>query len=107
MSRYNQHTRHSNPSFSLSAFSIREQIQILTIKKPAHPGNKSPERLARNSSVHTPSEERLAFLWLGLTSHGSLLVGGGRLQAHQYHLPQSCQAGSISARSILNDPSTH
>src|SRR5262249_5423673 len=69
MSRYNQHTRHSNPSFSLSAFSIREQIQILTIKKPAHPGNKSPERLARNSSFHTPSEERLAFLWLGLISH--------------------------------------
>src|SRR5215471_10286344 len=91
----------------LSQHLSMNRFRFLTIKKPAHPGNKSPERLALNSSFHTPSEERLAFLWLGLTSHGSLLVGGGRLQAHQYHLPQSCQAGSISARSILNDPSTH
>src|SRR5262245_30336837 len=79
MSRYNQDTRHSNPSFSVSAFSIREQIQILTINKPAHPGNKAPERLALNSSFHTTSEERLAILWLGLTSHGSLLDGGGEV----------------------------
>src|SRR5919108_1547718 len=96
MSRYNQDTCHSNPSFPSQH--IREQFQILTIKKPAHPSNKSPERLALNSSFHTPFEERLTFLWLGLTSYGSLLDGGGRLQAQKYHLPHSCQAGSISAQ---------
>jgi len=68
MSRYNQYTRHGKLSFSVSAFFIYEQIQILTIKKPAHPGNKSPERLALNSLFHSPSEERLAFVWFGLTS---------------------------------------
>ena len=75
--------------------------QILTIKKPAHPGDKLPERLALNSLFHTASEERLAFLWLGLTSHGSLLDGAGRLRAHEYHMPKSCQAGSISAQDYL------
>src|SRR5262245_41682088 len=103
MSRYNQHTRHRNPSLSLSAFSIREQIQILTLKKPAHPGNKASERLALNSSFHTTAEERLAFLWLGLTSHGSLLDGGGEVQAHQYHLPQSAPRAPAAERSSRFD----
>jgi hypothetical protein len=77
MSRYNQDTRHSNPSFSLSAFSIHEQIQILIIKKPAHPGNKSPERLALNSSAHFPLRwERFAFLGLASDHARSRLVMG-------------------------------
>jgi hypothetical protein len=61
-------------------------------KKPAHPGDKSPERLASNSSIHFPSEERLASSGLASRHIGSLLNGGGDLlQAHKYHIAKGCQ----------------
>jgi hypothetical protein len=78
MSRYNQDTRHSNPSFSLSAFSIREQIQILTIKKPAHLGSKSPVRLALNSSFHPPPKNVLRSSgWASHHTEAFSMVAGG------------------------------
>ena len=43
-------------------------------KKPAHPGDESPERLA--SKFISPSEERLAFSGLASRHIGSLLNGG-------------------------------
>src|ERR671918_334048 len=98
MSRYNQDTRHSNTSFSLSVFFIREQIQILTIKKTAHPGNKSPERLALNSPIHVPLRRTSCVppVWPRITWKPFRWWGEALLRVHKYHMPKSCQAGSTA-----------
>src|SRR5215813_11644256 len=60
------------------SFSIREQIRILTIKKPAHPGNKSPEWLALNSSFHTPPQNVLrSSVGPHITLEAFSMVAGG------------------------------
>jgi hypothetical protein len=53
-------------SVSYQQFRITRNLR--ETKKPAHPGDKSPERLALTFLFISPSEERLAFLRFGLTS---------------------------------------
>ena len=55
-------------------------------KRPAHPGNKSPERLALNSSIHVPLRETVCVSSSASDQARSLLnVGGGLLPDDEYH----------------------
>src|SRR4029453_10716792 len=52
-------------------------MQILTIKKPAHPGDKSPERLALNSHFHFPLRRTSCVppVWPSITGEDLSMMG--------------------------------
>jgi len=73
-------------------------MQILTIKKPAHPGYKSPERLALNSHFHFPLRRTSCVppVWPQIRLEAFFNDGGGSLQRHEYHMEKSCQVHALS-----------
>lgn len=73
---------------------ITTSFRFRLIKKPAHPGDKSPERLASNSPFHFPLRRTSCSPSLASDHARSRLDdGGGLLRADKYHTRKVCQDG--------------
>jgi hypothetical protein len=78
----------------MRTITLQPLFRFRLIKKPAHPGDKSPERLASNSPFHFPLRRTSCSPSLASDHARSRLDdGGGLLRADKYHTRKVCQDG--------------